>query len=253
MERIKLIAEIKAINKDTHLRVYGSPRMTVELKKRGFDYSENTIAKLMRENGIEAKRNIRFKPKTTTVDKEAKYSPNALEDQSSKSFGEKLVSDITYIPTKEGWLYLAVVIDLFSRVVTGHKMSVAMPSELITSSLLSSVNNWAIPRGSSIFHSDRGTQYTSEETRKMLKLLDFTQSMSAKGNCYDNATCESFFATLKREILPDCGYFETRREAQKAIFDYIEGFYNTRRCHSSLGNLSPMEFLQIQLKLESVA
>lgn len=146
-----------------------------------------------------------------------------------------------------------MVIDLYSRVVTGHKISAAMPSELITSSLLSSVNNWAIPRGGSIFHSDRGTQYTSEETRKMIKLLDFTQSMSAKGNCYDNATCESFFATLKREILPDSGYFETRLEARMAIFDYIEGFYNTRRCHSSLGNLSPMEFLQTRLKLESAA
>jgi len=243
--QIKLVAEIKAINKDPKLRVYGSPRMTKELHARGYECSENTVARLMQEHGIVAKGAKTFKPpKTTTVDKQAKYSDNMLEDQKAQHFAEVLIAEITYIPTKEGWLYLSVVIDLFSRAVLGFETSGAMPASIVTSALNKAVENWAIPRGMAIFHSDRGSQYTSGDLRKELKRHAFDQSMSAKGNCYDNATCESFFSTFKRELLPESGYFETRLEAQRAIFEHIESFYNTRRRHSSLGNISPHAFIK---------
>lgn len=218
-----------------------------EVSSSGFrhHFSENTIAKLMQEHGLVAKGAKTFKaPKTTTVDKSAKYSPNRLKDQTANYFGEVLIADITYIPTKEDWLYLSVVIDLHSRAVLGYQTSGAMPASIVTKALQNAVNDWSIPRGLSIFHSERGCQYTSNELRKELKRYDFTQSMSAKGNCYDNATCESFFSGLKRELLPDCGYFDSRVEAKEAIFEHIASFYNTRRLHSSLGNLSPYEFIK---------
>ena len=192
-------------------------------------------------------------PKTTTVDKSAKYSPNQLDDQKSKHFAEVLIADITYIPTKEGWLYLSVVIDLYSRAVLGYQTSGAMPASIVTEALQKAINQWSIPRGLSIFHSDRGSQYSSHLLRNQLKAHDFNQSMSGKSNCYDNATCESFFSTLKREMLPDCGYFETREEAKNHIFEHIEGFYNTRRKHSSLGYQSPLKFIKENNQLELAA
>jgi len=251
--KIKLIAEIKAINSDKKLRVYGSPRMTSELNDRGFECCENTVAKLMRELGIEARRAKPFKPKTTNVDHKAKYSPNKLKDQKASSFGETLVSDITYIRTKEGWLYLAVVMDLFSRAIIGHQTGSAMPAEIVTRSLEQGVSEWMLETRKTTFHSDRGTQYTSQKLREKLKSMGIEQSMSGKGNCYDNASCESFFGSLKRELMPDSGYFESRREARMALFEHIEGFYNTRRKHTSLGNLSPLQFLERNSNLDEVA
>ncbi|MFC4991045.1 IS3 family transposase [Rubritalea tangerina] len=253
LTKIKLTAEIKAVHNDKNLRVYGSPRMVSELNDRGFNCSENTVAKLMRELGIEARRAKPFKPKTTKVDHAAKYSSNKLESQHASRFGETLVSDITYIRTKEGWLYLAVVMDLFSRTIIGHQTGAAMPAEIVTRSLEQGVLDWMLDTKSSTFHSDRGTQYTSQKLRSQLASLGMDQSMSGKGNCYDNACCESFFSSLKRELMPDSGYFETRREARIAIFQHIEGFYNTRRKHSSLGNLSPVQFLELHSNLEKVA
>ena len=251
--KIKLTAEIKAIHKDPKLKVYGSPRMTAELNARGYFCCENTVAKMMRELGLEAHRAKPFKPKTTQVDKEAKYSSNLLENQKAKHFGETLVSDITYIRTKEGWLYLAVVMDLFSRAIIGHQTGSAMPAEIVTRSLEQGVTDWMLDTRKITFHSDRGSQYTSQKLREQLNTLGITQSMSAKGNCYDNATCESFFSSLKRELMPDCGYFGSRREARLAIFEYIEGFYNTRRRHTSLGNLSPTQFIQKHYQVANTA
>ena len=252
--RIRLVAEMKSIHNDPKLKAYGSPRMTSELHDRGWTCSENTVATLMQQHGLVAKGAKTFKPpKTTTVDKSAKYSPNQLDDQKSKHFAEVLIADITYIPTKEGWLYLSVVIDLYSRAVLGYQTSGAMPASIVTEALQKAINQWSIPRGLSIFHSDRGSQYSSHLLRNQLKAHDFNQSMSGKGNCYDNATCESFFSTLKREMLPDCGYFETREEAKSHIFEHIEGFYNTRRKHSSLGYQSPLEFIKENNQLELTA
>lgn len=253
LTKLKLITEIKSIHSDKKLRVYGSPRMTSELHDRGFDCSENTVAKLMREIGIEARRSKPFKPKTTKVDHSAKYSSNKLENQQASRFGETLVSDITYIRTKEGWLYLAVVMDLFSRAIIGHQTGSAMPAEIVTRSLEQGVSDWMLETHLTTFHSDRGTQYTSQKLRDQLESFGMSQSMSGKGNCYDNASCESFFSSLKRELMPDCGFFESRREARLAIFEHIEGFYNTRRKHTSLGNLSPIQFLRLHSELEKVA
>lgn len=241
---IELLAEIKAIHKDPKLKVYGSPRMTEELKARGRKVCENTVARLMAENGIVAKGSKGFRPpKTTIADPQAKYSPNLIKDKSPSGFGEILISDITYIRTKEGWLYLAVVIDLYSRTVLGWRVSRRMPSSLVTRSLKEAMTRWPLNSGRTIFHSDRGSQYTSLNLRNLLEDQGMTQSMSATGNCYDNATCESFFASLKRELLPECGYFESRFQARAALFEHLEGFYNTRRRHSSLGMISPIQFI----------
>ena len=253
LTKIKLIAEIKAIHNDKKLRVYGSPRMTSELNDRGFDCCVNTVAKLMSELEIEAKRAKSFKPKTTKVDHSAKYNSNKLESQKASYFGEVLVSDITYIRTKEGWLYLAVVMDLFSRAIIGHQTGSAMPAEIVTRSLEQGVADWMLNTTQTTFHSDRGTQYTSQKLRDQLQSFGMDQSMSGKGSCYDNACCESFFSSLKRELMPDCGYFENRREARLALFEHIEGFYNTRRKHTSLGNLSPVQFLEFNSNLEKAA
>ena len=202
LTKIQLVAEIKAIHNDQKLRVYGSPRMTSELNDRGFGCCENTVAKLMRELGIEARRAKPFKPKTTKVDHSAKYSANKLKSQQASHFGEVLVSDITYIRTKERWLYLAVVMDLFSRAIIGHQTGSAMPAEIVTRSLEQGVSDWMLKTSETTFHSDRGTQYTSQKLRDQLESLGMDQSMSGKGNCYDNACCESFFSSLKRELMP---------------------------------------------------
>jgi transposase InsO family protein len=183
-KQIQLVAAMRAIHRDLKLKVYGSPRMTTELQARGFGCSENTVARLMNQHGLAAKGAKTFKPpKTTTVDKKAKYSPNKLVNQKSQHFGEVLIADITYIPTKEGWLNLSVVIDLFSRAVLGFQTSGAMPAGIVTDALQKAIDDWNIPRGLSTFHSDRGSQYTSQLLRKQLHANAFEQSMSAKGNC----------------------------------------------------------------------
>ena len=172
--KIKLTAEIKAIHNDPKLRVYGSPRMTAELNTRGYYCCENTVSKMMNELGIEAHRAKPFKPKTTRVDSKAKFCKNRLENQRANKFGETLVSDITYIRTKEGWLYLAVVMDLFSRAIIGHQTGAAMPAELVTTSLAQGVSDWMLDCRRTTFHSDRGTQYTSKLLRNQLEGLGIT-------------------------------------------------------------------------------
>lgn len=245
---MKLLAEMKRINNDPDLKSYGSPRMTEELNDLGFNVSQNTVAGLMRKHGIRAKRKWGYKPpKTTSADPQAKYNKNLIKENTPSTFGEQLVADITYIPTKEGWLYLSVVMDLYTRIIVGWETSVAMPATLVKTSLEHSLRNWSIPPQSATFHSDRGSQYSSHLIRKWLKVRGIKQSMSAQGICYDNAHCESFFASLKAECLPDCGFFSSRAEARKRLFGYIEGFYNTRRKHSSLGYLSPLIFHQQSL------
>ena len=246
---------MKHINHDPEMRVYGSPRMTNELRNRGYQISVNTTAKLMKNHGISSKRKWSFKPpKTTQVDKTAKYCDNLIKNHPPQRFGQQIVADITYFPTKEGWLYLSVAMDLYTRMIVGWASSRYMPATLITQTLENATQAWKINTQSMIFHSDRGSQYTSHLVKNWLTKRGVQQSMSDRGNCYDNANCESFFSSLKSEILPECGYFETRKEAHKRIFSYIEGFYNTRRQHSALNYLSPLEFYlqkQNQLALAS--
>ena len=239
-----IVSKIKEIHEDRHLKVYGSPRMTTELQEEhGLSCSENRVARLMAKNGLQARYKAAFRPKTTTQDPTQKASPNILANTEPPSApGQVCVSDITYVATREGWLYLAVVIDLYSRAVVGWSVAETMHTFLVTSALAKAMSN--LPQGTRpLFHSDRGCQYTSKAFRKVIALYGLPQSMSAKGYCYDNAANESFFASLKRESFPEDCCFDTKAKARRTIFDYLEVFYNDKRRHSSLGNVSPETFL----------
>jgi putative transposase len=246
-----IVSKIKEIHEDRHLKVYGSPRMTTELQvEHGLSCSENRVARLMAKNGLQARYKAAFRPKTTTQDPTQKASPNILANTEPPSApGQVCVSDITYVATREGWLYLAVVIDLYSRAVVGWSVAETMHTFLVTSALAKAMSN--LPQGTRpLFHSDRGCQYTSKAFRKVIALYGLPQSMSAKGYCYDNAANESFFASLKRESFPEDCCFDTKAKARRTIFDYLEVFYNDKRRHSSLGNVSPETFLNQHFKTQ---
>lgn len=239
----RLLEQMKSIHAHRHTRCYGSPRMTRELQARGHACSKNRVARLMRLHGLRARPRRPFRPKTTAPDHAAHPSPNLLAQTAPAAApGVQLVSDITYIPTAEGWLYLAVVIDLFSRRVLGWKLSETLHSELVTCAISLALDSGLVVRGA-IFHSDRGCQYSAALTRDLLKRAGLRQSMSATGYCYDNAFAESAFASIKAELLNDGQPFATRRSAALAIFDYFECFYNRRRRHSALDYQSPNDFL----------
>jgi putative transposase len=239
----QLLTQIKIIHAHRHTRCYGSPRMTWELRANGWSCSENRIARLMRQNGLRARPRRPFRPKTTAQDHAAAPSPNVLAGAgAARTPAQHLLSDITYIPTAQGWLYLAVVIDRFTRMVLGWKLSGSLQSDLVTAALDKALATRLVAPGA-LFHSDRGCQYSAGQFRKRLAQAALLQSMSAKGCCYDNAMAESFFASFKNEALPENGRFETHRTAARAVFDYIECFYNRRRRHTSLGGLSPLTFL----------
>jgi putative transposase len=238
-ENLFLVEEIRNIHKSTR-QVYGSPRMTVELNARGCSCSENRVAQLMKKNGIAAKTKRKFK--ITTVSKHKfPIAPNLLM-QSFIAQGPNQIwaSDITYIPTGEGWLYLAMVKDLYSKGIVGWSMQDNLKRDLVIDSFKQAVMQRR-PQPGLIFHSDRGVQYACSDFCDLLKKHQVIQSMSGKGNCYDNAVSESFFGTLKTELVYPTR-FRTRAEARAAIFDYIEVFYNRQRRHSALGYLSPVEF-----------
>jgi len=238
-----LLSAIEKVHSHRHTRTYGSPRMTTELLEQGFQCSRNRVARIMRLHGIRPRSRRCFKPKTTIQDCSALPSPNLLADLPPPTQpGHQVVSDITYIRTSEGWIYLAVVLDLFSRSILGWKLSSTLHSELVTESLQNALKQGVIPQGA-LFHSDRGCQYTAAKTRKLLKDVGLIQSMSAKGYCYDNAFAESLFASLKADILPDNQSFPTREAASTAVFDYIETFYNRKRRHSSLNNRAPLDVI----------
>ncbi|MFT5191625.1 MAG: putative transposase [Verrucomicrobiales bacterium] len=224
--------------------------MTTELnEEHGLSCSENRVARLMAQNHLQARYKAAFRPKTTTQDPLEKASPNVLGAVGAPTApGQVCVSDVTYVATREGWLYLAVVIDLYSRAVVGWSIAETMHTFLVTSALEKAMAN--LPRGCHpIFDSDRGCQYTSKEFRKLVALYGLTQSMSAKGYCYDNAVNESFFASLNRESFPEDCCFETKAEARLRIFDYLEALYNHKCRHSSLGNVSPETFHNQKLDL----
>ena len=239
----RLLEQMKAIHAHRHTRCYGSPRMTRELQTRGHGCSKNRVARLMRIHGLRARPRRPFRPRTTTPDHGAHPSPNLLAQAAPAAApGVQLVSDITYIPTAEGWLYLAVVIDLFSRCVLGWKVSESLHSELVTAAIRRALDSGLVKKGA-IFHSDRGCQYSAAITRDLLKRAGLRQSMSATGYCYDNAFAESAFASIKAELLADDQSFASRRAATTALFDYFECFYNRRRLHSALDYRSPDAFL----------
>lgn len=239
----KLLIQMETIHQHRFTRSYGSPRMTRELRSLGLTCSENRVARLMRAQGMRARPRRPFRPKTTRPDHAAHPSPNLLAQAGpAEAPGTQLVSDITYIPTREGWLYLAVVLDLFSRSILGWKLSDSLKSDLVTGALQRAFSSGLIGKDA-IFHSDRGCQYTAGQTRQLLAQHGLRQSMSAAGFCYDNAFAESAFASLKSELLEEGQPFLSKAAASSALFDYLETFYNRKRRHSALNYQSPRAFL----------
>jgi putative transposase len=236
---LKVLAHIReqyALSKGT----YGRPRMTMEIKEVGLDVGERRIGRLMKINGIRPIRTRRHKV-TTDSQHRLGVAANLLDGDFLASLpNQKWAGDISYIWTTEGWLYLAVVIDLFSRRVVGWAVSDRMKKDLAIRALEMAVRLRNPPKGC-IFHSDRGSQYCSYDFQKKLQANELVPSMSGKGNCYDNAAVETFFKSLKAEVLWR-QIWPTRRQAETAIFQYINGFYNPRRRHSYLGGISPLAF-----------
>lgn len=252
LENRRLLEEIGSIHGESYCRAYGSPRMTIELNNRGLSCSENRVARLMSGAGIKARFKTAFRPKTTQRDPDRLPAPNRLGNANPATRpGEVLVSDITYVATKQGWLYLAVTLDLYSRQVSGWHLAENMETPLVVEAARKAAMLEGVGPGS-VHHSDRGCQYTSNTMRAWLRDRDILCSMSAAGYCYDNATCESFFATLKREAFPDNCVFGTKAEARQTIFEYIETFYNRRRIHTSLGNRSPNKILTNYFQQETI-
>lgn len=220
--------------------VYGAPRVCAELKDQGHHHGRHKIAKLMRLEGLKGCPQRRYKV-TTQSDPTHSVAKNLLkQDFKAKRPNQLWAADITYISTQQGWLYLAVVMDLYSRRIVGWSMDRWMSRHLVIDALSMALGK-RDPQGKLIHHSDRGVQYTSDDFRQMLDEENITCSMSARGNCYDNAVMESFFGLMKRERVNRVRY-RTRDEARADIFDYIEVFYNRKRRHGYLGNISPAEF-----------
>jgi transposase InsO family protein len=241
--RTALVVEIRSIHAEVKER-YGSPRIHAQLQARGQDCCVNTVAKLMRVNGIVAKTARKFRC-TTDSNHDRPVADNLLQRQFSPSqANEAWVSDITYIPTGEGWLYLAAVEDLYSRRVVGWSMADHLKSRLVVDALELAVQR-RLPQEGLLAHSDRGSQYASEHYQRLLDKHGITCSMSRRGDCWDNAPMESFFASLKKELVQDA-YFATRADARAALIEYIEVFYNNHRRHSSLGYVSPAEYEQAE-------
>ena len=223
-------------------QAYGYPRIWAELRAEGLLISRKRVARLMRELALKSKKPKPFKPKTTLSDPSHPVAPNHLaRNFEAKAPNQKWLVDITYVATKEGWLYVAGVLDLYSRKIVGLAMDTHMRTELVERAL-TTAQGIRQPKKGLLHHSDRGSQYTGKAYRKCLRKLKAKVSMSAKGDCWDNAPMESFWASLKREAAFDT--FNSRAEARAAIFDYVMVFYNRQRRHSSLGYLSPEQFEQ---------
>ena len=241
-ENRKILVEIQNIHSDPNMSSYGSPRMASELNDRGFVCSVPRVARIMKAHYIRSTIKARFK-KTTDSDHKKEKSPNLLQqDFSSPAPNKRWVSDITYIWTLQGWLYLTIVLDLFHRKIVGWAMSNRLYTDITTIAALEQAYKRERPESGLIFHSDPGSQYAADKFRSLLNQYDMVQSMSGKGNCYDNAVAESFFKTLKTELIWQNGC-KSRDETRRDIFRYIECHYNRYRKHSYLGNLSPEKFL----------
>lgn len=222
-------------------KVYGSPRLAVCLQQAGIPCSRNRVARHMRALNLKARQKRAFKPKTTDSNHDQPIAQNQLaQTPPPQSPNRVWVSDITYVFTVEGWLYLAAVMDLYSRKIIGWATSDSLETHLVEAALQQALA-FRRPAAGLLHHSDRGSQYASSRYRKLLKTSQIQPSMSAQGHCYDNAAMESFWSTLKTEWLHQ-NHFHTRRQAHSAIFDYIETFYNPKRLHSALGYRSPVDF-----------
>ena len=238
--RAGLAKRIKAVHAENR-EVYGSPRVHRVLVAAGENVCKNTVAKVMSEQRIRAKSKKKYVPRTTDSRHERPVADNVLNrDFAAGAPDRKWAVDITYVPTDEGWLYLAGVIDLCSRKIVGRPMAEHMRTELVTDALSMALARRS-PGGGLLHHSDRGVQYASEDYRHLLRSRGIECSMSGRGDCWDNAVMESFWATLKTELVNHERY-QTREQARASIFEYVEVFYNRQRLHSSLGYLSPEQF-----------
>lgn len=221
-------------------RTYGSRRIGADLRAEGISIGNNKVAKIMHEHGIKAKTKRKYKVTTNSRHK-LPIAPNLLKSIPKADAPNKIwVADITYIWTREGWIYLSSILDAFARRIVAWELSPRLTKDFVVATIIKAVMK-RNPAPGLIFHSDRGSQYASNEVISLLDKKGIRQSMSSTGNCYDNATAESFFHTLKTELV----YFEqyqSRKEAELSIFDYIETFYNRKRRHSSLDYMSPEQF-----------
>jgi transposase InsO family protein len=237
---MKLTEQIRAAHEQSR-GSYGSPRVTVDLREAGVAVCENTVAKLMRQAGIQAKVKRRYVPRTTDSAHDHPIAPNRLDqDFAAEAPDRKWTCDITYVPTDQGWLYLAVVMDCFSRKIVGWSMRDHLRSELVSEALQMAIRARR-PGAGLLHHSDRGVQYACGDYRKLLAEHGIECSMSRRGNCYDNAIMESFFGTVKTELVHHEHYL-THQQARQSLFEWIECWYNRRRRHSSLDYLSPEAF-----------
>lgn len=231
------ILQIHARSRQT----YGSPRIREELRAAGVAIGRRRVARIMRQKGICGRGRVRRNPQTTDSDHDQPVAPNLLKERPAASrINEVWVTDITYIPTDEGWLYLAGIIDVYSRKIVGWSVSATLATQLCLDALATALRHRR-PSHGLIHHSDRGVQYASREYRHALQAAGLVPSMSRRANCYDNALAESFWSTLKTECLHRT-HFRTRAEASLAVFDFVECFYNPHRRHSSLGYRSPIAF-----------
>jgi putative transposase len=235
----RLLARIREIWQ-ARRKVYGSPRITAELRWEGHRCGHNRVARLMRENGIRSLVRRRFKVTTRSDHRLPVVEDLVGRDFTTASINELWVSDITYIWTWEGWLYLAAVLDVHNREIVGWTLRDRPTKDLVVDALLKGLRT-RTPEAGLVFHSDRGAQYASLEVRTLLRSWHVRQSMSGKGSCFDNAVMESFFSSLKRELI-HLETFHTKAQARQSVFDYIEVFYNRQRRHSSLNQRSPMEY-----------
>ena len=224
-EQRELVQKIEQVFK-AHAQRYGGPRLTRVLRQEGLRVGRNRVARLMR-------------PKTTVA--AGRAEPNRIANLVPERPDQIWVSDITYVATAQGWLYLAVILDLFSRRVVGWKLDDRLEASLVHQALQNALV-LRQPQAGLYFHSDRGCQYTSQLVRKPLEVIQAIPSMSRLGNCYDNANAEAFFSSLKTECFPLSNCFESKAQARSTIFEYIEVYYNRQRLHSALGYQSPRQY-----------
>lgn len=239
-ENMMVLKKINDIRKDKKKRCYGSPKILLQLNKMGLMYNHKRIARIMRENGLFAilkKKHSYKKPGEEKKD----IAPNLLDRNFNPSSPNQIwTSDITYIPTHSGWVYHCAVMDLFNKQIIGWEVSSSPNTELVINAIQKAIKRRNPSRGLMI-HSDQGCQYTSEKYIAFIKENNFIQSMSRRGNCWDNACIESFFGHLKSEWLWDFKFYSIV-EVRFSLFDYIDGFYNTKRFHAGNDNLSPVEY-----------
>jgi transposase InsO family protein len=246
----ELSLEVAAVHQESRGR-YGSPRVHAELRARGRHVARKRVARLMRQQGLAARRRRRFVRTTDSAHRQP-VADNLLARHFSPGQPNcSWATDITYVATRQGWLYLAVVLDLFSRQVVGWAMGQSIDTQLVLGALDMALKSRKPPRGL-LHHSDRGSQYASADYQRALEQRGIRCSMSRKGNCWDNAVVESFFSSLKMELVHEAD-FATREQASSALFEYIEVFYNRKRRHSSLGYLSPVEYERSVLPSELAA